>query len=185
MARLTTMDAMISETAADRRFTLLLFEIFALSALALTAAGVYGMMAGIVAERTREFGLRAAVGATPGRIVALVFSFGARVTSVGLVIGVVAVVLGLRGLRTMLYGVSHLDVITRWCCCSLRWWRAWRVRCRRFGRRGLIRRWRCGLMVGGESGLLHHSSVVTRVVEADTRVPGVAHAWRWSLDSSG
>ncbi|MBX3134074.1 MAG: ABC transporter permease [Gemmatimonadaceae bacterium] len=112
VARLTTMDAMISETAADRRFTLLLFEIFALSALALTAAGVYGMMAGIVAERTREFGLRAAVGATPGRIVALVFSFGARVTSVGLVIGVVAVVLGLRGLRTMLYGVSHLDVIT-------------------------------------------------------------------------
>lgn len=112
VTRVTTMDALIAGTAAERRFILLLFELFALSALALTVAGVYGMMAGIVAERTREFGLRAAVGATPGRIVALVFSFGARVTSVGLAIGIVGVVLGLRGLQTMLYGVSHLDVLT-------------------------------------------------------------------------
>jgi putative ABC transport system permease protein len=112
VTRLTTLDALIAASAAERRFVLLNFALFALSALALAMAGVYGMMAGLVAERTREFGLRAAVGATPGRIIALVLASGARVTAVGLAIGIVAAALGMRGLRALLYGVSYLDATT-------------------------------------------------------------------------
>jgi putative ABC transport system permease protein len=75
-------------------------------------AGIYGMMAGLVSERTRELGLRAAVGATPGQIMRLVLAFGARVTASGLAIGVIAAAIGMRGLQAMLYGVSHLDALT-------------------------------------------------------------------------
>jgi ABC-type antimicrobial peptide transport system permease subunit len=70
------------------------------------------MMAGLVTERTRELGLRAAVGATSAQIVGLVFRFGARVTGIGLMAGIAGAVLGTRLMRAMLYGVSHLDVIT-------------------------------------------------------------------------
>jgi predicted permease len=112
VTRVATMDALIAETAADRRFVLVLFELFAGSALALTMAGIYGMMAGLVSERTRELGLRAAVGATPGQIMRLVLAFGARVTASGLAIGVIAAAIGMRGLQAMLYGVSHLDALT-------------------------------------------------------------------------
>lgn len=112
VTRVTTMQALIAETAAERRFVLLLFEVFALAAAALTMAGIYGMMAGLVSERTRELGLRAAVGAAPGQIVALVLAFAARLTAAGLVVGLGAALLTMRGLDAMLYGVSSLDPLT-------------------------------------------------------------------------
>jgi ABC-type antimicrobial peptide transport system permease subunit len=112
VVRVATMESMVAGTSAERRFILLLFQVFAVAALVLTMAGIYGMMAGLVAERTRELGLRAAVGATAGQIVGLVLRFGARVTGVGLAIGVAGAVIGTRLMRAMLYGVSHLDVVT-------------------------------------------------------------------------
>jgi predicted permease len=112
VVRITTMESLVADTAAERRFILLLFQLFAASALVLTMAGIYGMMAGLVTERTRELGLRAAVGATSAQIVGLVFRFGARVTGIGLMAGIAGAVLGTRLMRAMLYGVSHLDVIT-------------------------------------------------------------------------
>jgi hypothetical protein len=112
VVRVATMASMVAETSAERRFILLLFQVFAVAALVLTMAGIYGMMAGLVAERTRELGLRAAVGATAAQIVGLVLRFGARVTGIGLAVGVAGAVLGTRLMRAMLYGVSHLDVVT-------------------------------------------------------------------------
>lgn len=112
VTRVTTMAALVAETAAARRFVLLLFEVFALAAAALTMAGIYGMMAGLVSERTRELGLRAAVGASPGQIVGMVLAFGARLTAAGVVVGLTAALVMMRGLDAMLFGVSRLDPLT-------------------------------------------------------------------------
>lgn len=112
VVRIATMESLVADTAAERRFILLLFQVFAVAALVLTMAGIYGMMAGLVSERSRELGLRAAVGATAAQIVWLVLAFGARVTGIGLAAGVTGAVLGTRLMRTMLYGVSPLDAVT-------------------------------------------------------------------------
>jgi hypothetical protein len=112
VVRIATMESLVASTAAERRFILLLFQVFALAALVLTMAGIYGMMAGLVTERTRELGLRAAVGASASQIVGLVLTFGARVTGIGLLVGVAVAVFGTRLMGSMLYGVSHLDAVT-------------------------------------------------------------------------
>lgn len=112
IVRVATMDQLLANTAAERRFILLLFQMFAVAALVLTMAGIYGMMAGIVAERTREIGLRRAVGASPTQVIGLIFTYGARVTGVGLALGAIAALLGARLMRTMLYGVTYMDVAT-------------------------------------------------------------------------
>src|SRR5690606_5835356 len=65
LARVATMEALMADTTVERRFVQQLFVCFAAAALLLTIAGIYGMMAGLVAERRRELGLRAAVGASP------------------------------------------------------------------------------------------------------------------------
>ncbi len=112
IARVATMERLLANTAAERRLILLMFQVFAVAALGLTMAGIYGMMSGLVSERTREIGLRRAVGATPTQVVALVFRYGARVTAIGLAVGATTAVLGMRLMRTMLFGVSHLDIMT-------------------------------------------------------------------------
>jgi putative ABC transport system permease protein len=112
VVRVASMASLLDETAADRRFILLLFELFGLAALVLTTAGIYGMMSGLVNERRRELGLRAAVGATATQLVALVYRHGVRVTAIGMLFGLVGALIGTRMLVSMLYGVSHLDPIT-------------------------------------------------------------------------
>ncbi|HSB53438.1 MAG TPA: ABC transporter permease, partial [Gemmatimonadales bacterium] len=112
VVRVATMDALIARTAAERRFTLLLFGCFAIAALLLAAAGVYGVVAGSVAERTREFGVRAALGATPERIVGMVLGQGVALTGAGIAIGLAGALGASRFLRTMLFSVSPLDPAT-------------------------------------------------------------------------
>jgi len=112
IVRVASMEQLVAHTAAERRLILLMFQLFAVAALGLTLAGIYGMMAGLVAERTREIGLRRAVGATPAQVVGLVFTHGARVTSVGLVMGALVALLGTRLIQSLLYGVSTADLTT-------------------------------------------------------------------------
>ena len=87
IVRVATMDDLLAASAAERRFALVIFEAFALAALVLAAAGIYGVLSGSVTERTREIGVRSALGATPASILAMVLRQGITLTAVGVDIG--------------------------------------------------------------------------------------------------
>lgn len=110
--RVATMDALLKESASERRFALILFEAFAIAALVLAAAGIYGVLAGSVAERTREIGVRAALGASRADIVRVVMRQAMTLTLVGIVIGLAGAVIASRAMTAMLFSVTHLDPAT-------------------------------------------------------------------------
>jgi putative ABC transport system permease protein len=110
--RLATMDERLRASAADRRFALLLFEAFGIVALVLAAVGTHSLLSGSVAERTREIGVRSALGATRSRIVTLVLRQGMMLTGLGVAIGLVGAFIASRALVTLLFGISQLDPIT-------------------------------------------------------------------------
>ncbi len=109
---LSTMEQVVATSTAQRRLALLLFGAFALVALVLAVAGIYGVLAGAVAERTREIGVRTALGATPGAILLMVLLQGARLAGIGLVIGLAGALLLGRFLRSLLFGVGTADPLT-------------------------------------------------------------------------
>ena len=110
--RVVSMDGLIAQTAAERRFTLILFEAFAVVALLLAAAGIYGVLSGSVAERSREIGVRAALGASRGNILGLVVGQGMSLTGVGVLIGVAGALVCSRFITAMLFDISPLDPLT-------------------------------------------------------------------------
>jgi putative ABC transport system permease protein len=110
--RVATMDDLLASTAAERRFAMVLFTAFALVALVLSAAGIYGVLSGSVAERTREIGVRSALGASRGSILAMVARQGMTLTAIGAVIGLVGAIFASQVLVTLLFGVSRLDAVT-------------------------------------------------------------------------
>ena len=112
ITRVATMEEIVSASAAERRFALTLFEAFAVTALVLAAIGIYGVMAGSVAERTREIGVRAALGASRGNIVALVLRQGMGLTGAGMVLGLGGAVAASGALATLLFGVTRFDPAT-------------------------------------------------------------------------
>jgi predicted permease len=95
-----------------QRFTMILVLAFATSALLLAAIGVYGVIAYLVVERRREFGVRLALGATRGQIGALVLLEGARLVATGAALGLAGAVATSQLLRGLLFGVSATDAIT-------------------------------------------------------------------------
>jgi putative ABC transport system permease protein len=112
IVRISTMDARIADSEAQRRFALIVFEAFALAALALAAIGIYGVLAGSVAERIREIGVRSALGASPGDIYRLIIRQGMTLAVAGVALGVGAAALASRGLTSLLFDVSTLDAAT-------------------------------------------------------------------------
>jgi putative ABC transport system permease protein len=138
IVRVATMDNLLASSEAERRFALLLFGAFALVGLVLAASGIYGVLSGSVTERTREIGVRAALGASRRNILALVLRQGMRLTGLGVAIGLTGAVAASRALTTLLFGVSRLDPITYFgvialllavslVACGLPAWRAARV----------------------------------------------------------
>jgi putative ABC transport system permease protein len=110
--RVATMDQLLAESAAERRFALILFQAFALVALVLAATGIYGVLSGSVTERTREIGVRLALGASRSDILALVVRQGMTLTGLGVVIGLSGALVASQAIVTMLFGISRLDPIT-------------------------------------------------------------------------
>jgi putative ABC transport system permease protein len=112
IAQVATMDNLLAASAAERRFALILFEAFGIVALVLAATGIYGVLSGSVTERTREIGVRLALGASRSHILALVFRQGMTLTGLGVVIGLSGAVAATQAIVTLLFGVSRLDPIT-------------------------------------------------------------------------
>jgi putative ABC transport system permease protein len=112
IVRVATMSDLVAASGAERRFTLILFEAFALTALALAAAGIYGVLAGSVVERTRELGVRSALGASRRDILALVIGQGMALTGLGVAIGVAGAAVATQAIVALLFGVSRLDPAT-------------------------------------------------------------------------
>ena len=102
----------VTAASAPRRFALTLLGVFALVALALAIVGLYGVISYGVLARRQEFGVRAALGATPALLVRAVVSEGLGVAAVGLVLGITAAAMLTRFLSGMLFGVRPLDVAT-------------------------------------------------------------------------
>lgn len=112
IAEVRTMEEVLGETLARQRFSTLLLAGFSLIALLLAAVGVYGVLAYSVTERTREIGLRLALGAAPGRIARQVVAGGAWFVLAGTAVGV-AGALALAGLlQGLLFGVKPRDPAT-------------------------------------------------------------------------
>jgi putative ABC transport system permease protein len=112
VVKIATMDQLIATSTAQRRLALVLFAAFAIAALLLAVAGVYGVLAGSVAERTREIGVRSALGATPRNIVGLVVGQGGRLAAIGIAIGLAGSLAVTRYLSSLLFNIQPTDPAT-------------------------------------------------------------------------
>jgi putative ABC transport system permease protein len=112
LADVQTMEEALGAWAAERRLTMTLVGGFALLALALGAVGVYGVMAHLVVQRTREIGIRIALGAVPREILRLVVSQGAWLAGLGIGAGLIGALAATRLLAGLLFGIGPADPAT-------------------------------------------------------------------------
>ncbi|MGE5100947.1 MAG: ABC transporter permease [Deltaproteobacteria bacterium] len=109
VADIRSMSQIVSRSTSREQFNTLLMTVFALSALALAAIGIYGVMAYAVQQRTREIGVRLALGAEPGSVRTMVVVQGMRLALLGVVIGVAVAYELSRYMKSMLFGVEVRD----------------------------------------------------------------------------
>jgi putative ABC transport system permease protein len=107
-----TMQDVLDHSLARQRFSMTLIAIFAGCALALAVVGLYGVIALVVGQRTREIGVRLALGARPVDVVRMVLADSSRLSIAGVVLGVLGALALTRVLGTLLYGVSTTDTLT-------------------------------------------------------------------------
>jgi putative ABC transport system permease protein len=112
IASVKPLESVAGAAIATRRLTLWLVTVFGATALFLAVVGLYGVLAQAVGQRTQEFGIRQALGATRGDIMRLVFSSGVLMTVSGLLAGVALALLSTRLLASLLYQVTPLDMTT-------------------------------------------------------------------------
>jgi ABC-type antimicrobial peptide transport system permease subunit len=139
-----TMEERMRESTGKARFSATLLTVFAGIALLLSAVGIYGVMAYLVTQRTREIGIRMALGARPGDVLGLMLRRGAMLAAAGVAIGTAGALGATRVLTTLLYEVRANDArrtSQSRCCCSRS--PCLRVTCRRAGRPRSTRPARC------------------------------------------
>src|SRR5205823_3786750 len=112
VANVSTADRRLGDFSSQRRFQTWLLTLFASLALALAAIGIYGVVHYAVSERTREIGVRIALGATPGDVWRLVIGQGMRTPVVGVAIGLIAALATTRLMSHLLFGVGATDPVT-------------------------------------------------------------------------
>ena len=112
MDQVATMDQFVTGSVSEARFRSAVISLFALLALFVASIGVYGVMSYLVSQRMREFGIRMAVGATRGAVFALILRQGAKLTAIGVAIGLVAAALFGRLIASLRYDVKPLDATT-------------------------------------------------------------------------
>jgi len=112
MAAIATMDELLSGSLSRSRFTMLVLGVFAALALVLASVGIYGVIAYSVTQRTQEFGIRIALGASRRDVLRLVLGQGTRLTLLGIGMGIVAALVVTRLMATLLYGISATDPVT-------------------------------------------------------------------------
>jgi putative ABC transport system permease protein len=110
--RVSTMQQKISGTLERSHFDMFLLAIFAGTALLLSSVGIYGVLSYTVAQRTRDIGIRMALGASQPQVMRDVLKDGVRLTSLGLLFGLAGALAGTRVLSSLLYGVRPSDAIT-------------------------------------------------------------------------
>jgi predicted permease len=108
----STMDRVLEDSIAAKRFSMTLLAAFAGIALLLAGVGIYGVLSYLVGQRTREIGVRMALGAQPLDVLRMVLTDGARMTLIGIGIGLAAAVGLTRLMSSMLYGVTPTDPLT-------------------------------------------------------------------------
>jgi predicted lysophospholipase L1 biosynthesis ABC-type transport system permease subunit len=112
VTRVRAMDDLIASSVAPRRFNLVLLGGFAALALVLAGVGLHGVLSQAVAQRTREIGVRVALGAAPRDVVRLVVGQGLRLTAAGAAVGTAAALALTRFVSAMLFGVRATDPLT-------------------------------------------------------------------------
>jgi putative ABC transport system permease protein len=112
IANVRTLDAVVSDSAAPRRFSVILLGIFASIALLLAAVGVYGVMSYLVVQRTHEIGVRMALGAQRRDVLGLVVGHAGKLVGIGIILGLILTLLSTRALSTLLYSVGAFDPAT-------------------------------------------------------------------------
>ena len=104
--------AIIDDSLANRRVTMSLIAVFAGMALLLAAVGLYGVMAYQVEQRTRELGIRMALGARAGDVARMVVGDSAKMAAIGLGLGLVGALALSRAMTSLLYGIGSMDPVT-------------------------------------------------------------------------
>jgi hypothetical protein len=114
-----TQQAQIDEDLADQRLLVSVSSIFGVLALVLASVGIYGVMALSVAQRTREIGIRMALGAIPRQILAMVLREASSLSVIAIAAGIGASIISARFMKSVLFGIASSDPVTRWSAAGL------------------------------------------------------------------